>query len=162
MLIGVLALLWLAVLTPPLLRARAHHRTSGDLTDYYTSLSRLGRHQRRGRPVVLAGGAPMTAARTASPRMRAAQRRATMRRRRVFTTLVSAVGATFVLGALSSSRIMWLLCGMCLAALLAYTALVAHFQRAAQMPVVPLATVSYLRVPTAPRRELAYRRTVNS
>jgi hypothetical protein len=166
-LIGVLAVLWLLVLAPPLLRARAAHRHSGDLSDYCRSLSKLGRHQRR---TATAFAAP-TAAVALSPRARAARRRAALRRRRVFAWLGGSLGATFVLAALSSSRSMWLLCGVCLAALLSYTALVAHFQRRDTQPVMPLArpvrlsNVAYLRVPVAPAdptRQLALRRTVNS
>jgi hypothetical protein len=166
-LIGVLAVLWLLVLAPPLLRARAAHRHSNDLSDYCRSLSKLGRHQRRSGA---AFGTPSAAA-TVSPRVRAARRRAAERRRRVFTWLGGSLAATFVLAALSSSRPLWLLCGACLAALLSYTALVAHFQRRATQPIVPLgqvarlSNVAYLRVPAAtanPSRQLALRRTANS
>ncbi len=165
MLIGVLALLWLAVLAPPLLRARSTHRRNGDLSDYYTSLSKLGRHQRARTDLnshALMGIAPAAAV---PARVRAARRRAAQRRRQVFTVLTGALGVTFVLAALSSSRPMWLACGVSLAALLAYTALVAHFQRIAAMPPLPLPNVSYLpaRVPArVPPRELVLRRTANS
>ena len=159
-LIGVLAVLWLAVLAPPLLRARATHRRSGDLSDYCMSLSKLGRHPRRATTAV-PGVMPA--------RARAAHRRAAQRRRRVFSWLGGAVGSTFVLAALSSSRPMWLLCGVCLAALLAYVALVAHFQRRPTLPIapsLPLTNVAYLRLPAVtsrvPARQLALRRTVNS
>jgi hypothetical protein len=155
-LIGVLAVLWVVVLAPPLLRARAAHRHSGDLSDYCRSLSKLGRNQRRV-AVAAMGVRP--------PHVRAARRRAAERRRRAFTWLGSTFAATFVLAALSSARPLWLLCGLSLAALLAYTALVAHFQRVTRPLVgaVQLRNVAYLPVPSrAPARQLALRRTVNS
>lgn len=160
-----LAVLWAAAVLPPILRARSQHRSRDDLSEYCRSLSKLGGPNRR------AGVA-------ASPYARAARRRAAQRRRRTFAWLSGATAASFLFAIASGSRRAWLVSGFVFAALLAYTALVAHFQRGAvagrtlarpaHVPPAHLANVAYLparvpaRVAAGVPAPIALRRSVGS
>jgi hypothetical protein len=156
-----LAVLWAAAVAPPILRARSQHRSRDDLSEYCRSLSKLGGPMRR-------TGAP------SSPYARAARRRAAQRRRRTFAWLAGATGASLLFALASGSRRAWLVSGFVFAALLAYTALVAHFQRGAAIgrqlrrpayvPPAPAANVAYLpaRVPQRVAAPMALRRSVGS
>lgn len=128
MLLGVLALIWLAVLTPPLLRARAAHRAQPGFSDFYASLSSIGGH----------GGA----ARVRRPSA-AARRRTAERRRRVFTTLGTTTAVCFVGAAFSGSGTMWLLFTLALVALGAYVGMLVAIARSAVRPTT-IGTVHYL------------------
>ena len=155
-----LAVLWAAAVAPPILRARSQQRSRNDLSDYCQSLSKLGGSTRS------AGGG--------SPRARAARRRAAQRRRRTFVWLGAATFGSLLVAVATGTRNAWLASGFVFAALLAYTVLVAHFQRAigagrqlrrpVHLPPARLANVAYLpaRVPSRVPAETALRRSVGS
>jgi hypothetical protein len=114
----VLALIWAAVLVPPMLRGRVDARPDASVNHFRRHLHVL---QRTGPTAVRAANtlripsfAPPTpapsyrVARTYSPE--AARRARTLRRRRdVLFTLLAAMGATLVLGFLPSLRMLWAL-----------------------------------------------------
>lgn len=155
-----LAVLWAAAVAPPILRARSQHRNRNDLSEYCRSLSRLGGPARSGS--------------AASPRARAARRRAAQRRRRAFTWLAVATFGSLLVAVATGTRNAWLVSGFVFAALLAYTVLVAHFQRGAStgrqlrrpvpMPSARLGNVAYLPARVANRvpAPIALRRSVGS
>ena len=120
--------LWLAVLTPPLLRARATHRAQPGFSDFYASLSSIGGVNGE--------------ARVKRPSA-AARRRTAERRRRVFSTLGTTTAVCFVGAAFSDSGSMWLLFALSLVALLAYVGLLVALARSAVRPA-PIGTVHYL------------------
>lgn len=120
MILVVLALIWAAVLVPPMLRGRVDARPDASVNHFRRHLHVL---QRTGPTAVRAANtlripsfaAPTPApapsyrvARTYSPE--AARRARTLRRRRdVLFTLLAAMGATLVLGFLPSLRMLWAL-----------------------------------------------------
>ncbi len=152
MLLGALALLWGAILTPPLLRARAANRGPVDFSDFYTSLSQLG--GRRGPR----GALPADPG--ARRRAVLCRRRTAERRRRVLVTLGGAVGVTFLAASFGSGIGPWLLFAASVALLGGYVALLAYMQRSAGSHGRP----NNLRYLPAPRLapEFVLRRTVNS
>jgi hypothetical protein len=135
LLLGALVVLWAAILTPPLLRARAANRAPVDFNDFYSSLSQV------------AGRRGSRAALPADPhaRRRAAQmhRRTAERRRRVLATLGGAVGITFLAASFGSGIGPWMLFGASVMLLLGYVALLVYMRRAAR----PAADLRYLRTP---------------
>ena len=134
LLLGVLAVVWLAVLTPPLLRSRAAHRQQPAFSDFYASLSSIGGH----------GGAVRVQRPSARVRRRTAERR-----RRVFTTLGTTTAVSFVGAAFSGSGSMWTLFVLSLLALGAYVGLLVAIARNAVGPV-QVGTVHYLPTCTGP------------
>ena len=134
LLLGALAVLWAAILTPPLLRARAANRGPVDFSDFYSSLSQVaGRHSVRG---VLPSD---PGARRRAIMMR---RRTAERRRRVLVTLASAVGITFLAASFGSGVGPWMLFGVSVLLFLGYVALLALLRRSVR-PV----DLRYLRAP---------------
>jgi hypothetical protein len=150
LLLGALAVLWAAILTPPLLRARAANRGPVDFNDFYSSLSRVaGRHGARG---VLPSD---PAARRRVIQMR---RRTAERRRRVLVTLAAAVGITFLAASFGSGVGPWMLFGLSTLLLAGYVGLLVMMRRSNALRPAP---VQYLRTPVlAP--EFAMRRTIGS
>jgi hypothetical protein len=145
LLLGALAVLWGAILTPPLLRARAANRGPVDFSDFYSSLSRVaGRNGMRG----------MLPADPAARRQVLLMRRRTAeRRRRVLITLAAAVGITFLAASFGSGIGPWMLFGGATLLLLGYLALLVLLRRTSR----PVA-VHYARTPMlAP--ELVLRRS---
>ncbi len=118
MVLVVLALIWAAVLVPPLLRARAEARPADSISHFRRHLRVL---QRTSPTAVGAANTlriPNFAPPTPPPSYRltrnyspaAARRARTLKRRRdVLFTLLAAMGATLVLGLLPSLRMLWAL-----------------------------------------------------
>lgn len=115
MVLLVLAVIWAAVLVPPLLRARAEGRPADSIGNFRRQLhvlqrtgpgvfppaNTLGASMGPYRPV-----APGLAIRSASPE--AARRARTLKRRRdVLFGLLGAMGGTLLLGLLPSLRVLW-------------------------------------------------------
>lgn len=116
MILVVLALIWAAVLVPPMLRARAEARPADSISHFRRHLHVL---QRTGPTAVrpantlrIPNFVPPTPApsyrmtRSYSPQ--AARRARTLKRRRdILVTLLVAMGATLVLGILPPLRMLW-------------------------------------------------------
>ncbi len=151
LLLGALAVLWAAILAPPLLRARAANRGPVDFNDFYSSLSRVaGRNGARG---VLPAD-PIARRRVLLMRKRTAERR-----RRVLATLGAAVGITFLAASFGSGVGPWMLFGLSTLLLLGYVGLLVALRRSNAARVLP-ADMRYLRTPVlAP--EFVMRRTAN-
>jgi hypothetical protein len=150
LLLGALAVLWGAILTPPLLRARAANRGPVDFSDFYSSLSQIG--GRRGARGVLPND-PMARRRALLMRRRTAERR-----RRVLATLGCAVGLTFLAASFGSGVGPWMLFGASVLLLAAYVGLLVVMRRSSTVRPV---NVRYMRTPMmAP--EFVLRRTASS
>ena len=158
MLIGVLGLVWLAVLGPPLLRSRSAHRRDNDFSAFYSSLSQLRPQHAAGYSASRTGG-PVRSPESA----RHARQRTAARRRRVYGTLFGVMAATFVLGSLGSSRPMWMLFSLATVLLVAYTAILVKMEHTglAVVTTIEPANIAFLPVRVA-APEFALRRTVNS
>ena len=144
-----LCLIWIAVLTPAVLRARAAHRQQPDFNDFYSSLSQL------------ASPNGMCRSHGADPRERQRQqgirRRTAERRRRVFNALGGTAMFTFTAAALGNSGLLWAVFGIVVFALVAYVAMlvtIAQNNRSRNL------NVSYLSGP--PVVQFATQRAVNS
>ena len=149
LLLGALAVLWAAILTPPLLRARAANRGPVDFNDFYSSLSRVaGRHGALG---VLPNDP------AARRRVLLMRRRTAERRRRVLGTIAIAVGITFLAASFGGGIGAWVLFGLSTLMLIGYIALLAMLRRSS---AVRSGDLRYLRTPVlAP--ELVLRRSAN-
>lgn len=116
MILVVLALIWAAVLVPPMLRARAEARPADSISHFRRHLHVL---QRTGPTAVRPANTlriPNFMPPTPAPSYRmsrnyspeAARRARTLKRRRdVLFTLLGAMGVTLVLGLLPSLRMLW-------------------------------------------------------
>ncbi len=174
MVLVVLAVLWAVVLVPPLLRARAEHVSRDSIRDFSFKIGALGRANAPYRPAMLGSyrppeprvgqGVGLVAAVPVAPfAFDAAGEHSARRRRQVFATLALSCAVTFML-AMSGSGGGWVVFGVCVALLLAYSAAVAYFR---QLSLERIAKVRYLPTiapmpPVRPATQLAYRRTVNS
>ncbi len=144
-----LCLIWIAVLTPAVLRARAAHRQQPDFNDFYSSLSQLAHPNSSSR------------SNTSDPRERqrlqGIRRRTAERRRRVFNALGGAALFSFVAAALGNSAMLWAAFAIIALALVTYVAmlvLIAQNSRPRNL------NVSYLSGP--PVAQFATQRAVNS
>jgi len=173
----VLAVFWVVVLVPPLLRARAEHVSRDSIRDFSFKIGALGHANAPYRPAPFRtnrsrAAAPLPvnvrpAARPASAYgpSAAASERSALRRRQVFSVLGISAVVTLML-AISRTPGAWLMFAVATGLLVAYVGLVAYMRpsSSARVPIDRLAQVRYL--PPAreqqPAPQLAYRRTVNS
>ena len=174
----VLAVFWVVVLVPPLLRARAEHVSRDSIRDFSFKIGALGHANAPYRPAPFRSKATRVAAAPLPLNVRpvglpavsyapssAAAERSALRRRQVFSVLGITSVVTLML-AISSTPGAWMMFAVATGLLVAYVGLVAYFRpgSAARIPLERLAQVRYLpparEQPPAP--QLAYRRTVNS
>ena len=141
---------WIAILTPPLLRARAANRQQPDFSDFYQSLSQLGRHNN----AHALSDDPQSRRRQALTRRRTAERR-----RRVFNSLAGTSGFALVAAMLGTSTSLWVIFGLCFALLVGYVAVLVFVARQAR-PLPTVGRVQYLGAPLVP--DFALHRSVNS
>ena len=147
--LAVLGLVWIAVLTPALLRARAAHRHQPDFNAFYSSLSQLGNPSSSFR------------AHSTDPvdrrRMQLARRRTAERRRRVFNTLGGAALFSFAAAVLGNSATLWGVFGFAALLLGAYIGLLVMIARSVRPRT---AQIAYLTAPITP--QFVAQRAVNS
>jgi hypothetical protein len=157
----ILAVLWAAVLIPPLFKARTERRSGDSIGDFSYKLGVIGRTgghtQSRPAPPLpmsLAGttGAPRPRNGAVPGRMTAAQRR----RRDVLVGLLGAVAVTFVAAVFTGSSPMWVLQLAVDALLVTYVVMLVRMRTLATEQQVK---VRYLPQPTP---QLALRRTASS
>ena len=133
MLLVVIAVLWIAFLAPILMRARIANRQQPDFSDFYASLSQLGRQ-------------PTSYGTSDDPRIRRrqalARKRTAERRRRVFNTLGGSATFLLVAAMLGNSSMLWALFGVAMLLLVAYVGLLVAIARAAR-PIQNLGAVQY-------------------
>lgn len=149
LLLAVLGLIWIAVLTPAVLRARSAHRQHPDFSDFYSSLSRIGQPSH------------LYQTHTDDPRERRrlqlTRRRTAERRRRVFNTLGGATLFAWVAAALGNSGTLWVCFAVGAVLLVAYVGLLISIARNARPRSL---NVVYMGVPMTP--QFATQRVVNS
>jgi hypothetical protein len=157
----ILAVLWAAVLVPPLFKARTERRHGDSIGDFTYKLGVIGRtggftptRPALPMPVPLgaAPGAPRTAIGPQVPVMTPAQRR----RRDVLIGLLGAVTVTLLLAVLTRSTAVWALQLLADALLVTYVVLLVRMRTLAAERKVK---VRYLPNPTP---QLALRRTASS
>ena len=150
LIVVVLAIAWIAALTPPLLRGWAANRQQPDFNDFYSSLSSLGRQSN-------------SRALADDPRLRRrqqlARRRTAERRRRVFNTLGGTTVFSFVAAVLGSASVLWGLFTLCALLFATYLALLATMARNAR-PMSAAGRMPYLANPIVP--EFVLQRSANS
>jgi Flp pilus assembly protein TadB len=97
----VLAVLWIAVLVPPILRARGQQSRSDSVGDFHHKLSSLGHaNGHRARPSRVSSTRPIFVPRGAGPATMSATQK---RRRDVLFVLLAVVAATFLLAVVTRS-----------------------------------------------------------
>jgi hypothetical protein len=157
----ILAVLWAAVLIPPLFKARTERRHGDSIGDFTHKLGVIGRTggftARRAappNPMSIAGttGAPRPRIGVAPTGMTAAQRR----RRDVLVGLLAAVAVTVVAALVTGSTMMWVVQFGVDALLVTYVVLLVRMRSLATEQRVK---VRYLPQPTP---QLALRRTASS
>jgi hypothetical protein len=106
----ILAVIWAAVLIPPLLGARAEGRPADSIGDFRRQLSVLRRAAPIGTPppapLAAYGAVPFVAGPHTQARQDAARRRTVKRRRDVFYALVASMAGTLVLGMVPGLRVL--------------------------------------------------------
>ncbi|MGZ8762833.1 MAG: hypothetical protein ACXW2Y_05860 [Acidimicrobiia bacterium] len=157
----ILAVLWAAVLIPPLFKARTERRRGDSIGDFTHKLDVIGRTggYTAARPappaqmsIVGTTGAPRARVGAAPAGMTTAQRR----RRDVLVGLLGAVAVTFVAALLTGSTMMWIVQFAMDALLVTYVVLLVRMRTLAMEQRVK---VRYLPQPTP---QLALRRTASS
>jgi hypothetical protein len=107
----ILAVIWAAVLIPPLMGARAEGRPADSIGDFRRQLHVLRRAAPVGVPaahtLAAYGATPFVAGPRTQSRHDAARRRTVKRRRDVFYALVSSMAGTLVLGLVPGMRVLW-------------------------------------------------------
>ena len=141
MVLLILAVIWAAVLIPPMLRGRAERRPADSITNFHQQLAVLRRAGPRGNRAsnwsparggtphrhvsFVDSGAPRPPVHPAfmGARSAVARRNARRRRRDVLMALLVAAGSTFVLGAIPGLRFLWVVHAAADALLIGYVAL---------------------------------------
>lgn len=133
MVLLILAVIWAAVLIPPMLGARAEGRPADSIGDFRRQLSVLRRTApgSSGHPVSAYGSVPFVAAPATRSRHEAARRRTIKRRRDVFYALLTSMAGTLLLGMLPSFRPLLGLNLLLDALFVAYVALLVRMRNAA-------------------------------
>ena len=126
MVLLILAVIWAAVLIPPMLRGRAERRPADSITNFHQQLAVLRRagprsNRSSGWPPPRAGvsqrhvslvdpnvGRPTIHPAFSGARSAVARRNARRRRRDILMALLVAAGTTLVLGAIPALRMLWL------------------------------------------------------
>ena len=162
MVLLILAVIWAAVLIPPLLAGRAEGRPADSIGDFRRQLSVLRRAAPIGAPTApLApyGTVPFVAAPRTQSRNEAARRRTVKRRRDVFYALLTSMGGTLVLSFVPGMRVLFGLHLVLDALFVGYVALLLRMrnqaaEREMKVHFLPHATA-------APEPAFALRRSAN-
>jgi hypothetical protein len=159
----ILAVIWAAVLIPPLMGARAEARPADSIGDFRRQLKVL----RRAAPISMAPAhtmnvsnvVPFTPVQPATLRESSRRRRTLKRRRDVFYALLSAMAGTLVLGMVPGMRAMW---GLHLLLDVAFAGYVAMLVRMRNETAERDMKVRFLpQTPPAAESMLALRRSAN-
>lgn len=172
----VLAVLWAAVLVPPLMRARSEHVSRDSIRDFSFKIGALGHANAPYRPAAFRSSRPRPAARgpvatsaasqgfasgpAGLPAGSDASERSSHRRRQVWASLGLANVVTFML-ATSGMRGAWISFGLVVALSALYGVAVVWFRQGSLEPLAPVRYLPTIQAPQ-PVTQLAYRRTVNS
>ena len=144
----ILAILWIAVLVPPILRARGQQNRSDSVGDFHHRLTTLGRANgsHRDRPVRTSSQRPIFAPTGVGPaQMSGAQKR----RRDVLFVLLGGVAATLFLAVLTRSPVFFALQLLADVALGGYVYLLIQYKhRAQEQRTKPMFVGSAYREPT--------------
>ena len=163
MVLLILAVIWAAVLIPPLLGARAEGRPADSIGDFRRQLSVLRRAAPIGTPptnqLASYGAVPFVPGPHTQARQDAARRRTVKRRRDVFYALVTSMAGTLVLGMVPGLRVLLGLHLVLDALFVAYVALLVRMrnqaaEREMKVRFLPQAT-------HAPEPAFALRRSAN-
>ena len=163
MVLLILAVIWAAVLIPPLLGARAEGRPADSIGDFRRQLSVLRRAAPVGTPpanqLAAYGAVPFVPGPHTQSRQDAARRRTVKRRRDVFYALVTSMAGTLVLGMVPGFRVLLGLHLVLDALFVAYVALLVRMrnqaaEREMKVRFLPQAT-------HAPEPAFALRRSAN-
>lgn len=168
MVLLILAVIWAAVLVPPMVRARTEGRPADSIGDFRRRLTVL---ERTG-PTLLAPAHRLGSPRRVEPfsgpvSFRAStadlRRARTLKRRRdVLVGLLVCMGGTLVLGAIPALRVMWAFHVVLDVAFVAYVALLVRMRNAAAERSMKLRVISGGAVRgMAGEPQLAFQRSVN-
>jgi hypothetical protein len=159
----ILAVIWAAVLIPPLLGARAEGRPADSIGDFRRQLSVLRRAAPVGMPpaqsLAAYGTVPFVPAPRTQSRHDAVRRRTVKRRRDVFYALVASMGGTLVLGLMPGLRVMLGLHVILDALFVAYVALLVRMRNAAAEREMKVRFLPH--TASAPEPAFALRRSAN-
>ena len=161
MVLLILAVIWAAVLIPPLLAGRAEGRPADSIGDFRRQLSVLRRAAPVGAPTApLApyGTVPFVAAPRTQSRNEAARRRTVKRRRDVFYALLTSMGGTLAIGLMPGMRVLLGLNLVLDALFVGYVALLLRMRNVAAEREMK---VHFLPHATAPEPAFALRRSAN-
>lgn len=164
MVLLILAVIWAAVLIPPLLGARAEGRPADSIGDFRRQLSVLRRAAPIGTvapPQQLAayGTVPFVPGPHTQSRQDAARRRTVKRRRDVFYALVTSMAGTLVLGMVPGLRVLWGLHLVLDALFVAYVALLVRMRNQAAEREMKVRFLPH--AAPAPEPAFALRRSAN-
>jgi hypothetical protein len=158
----ILAVIWAAVLIPPMLGARAEGRPADSIGDFRRQLSVLRRAAPVGTPtsnLAAYGTVPFVAAPRTQSRHEAARRRTVKRRRDVFYALVTSMGGTLLLGLVPGMHVLLGLHLILDALFVAYVALLLRMRNAAAEREMKVRFLPH--AGPAPEPMLALRRSAN-
>lgn len=126
-----LAVIWAAVLIPPMVRARAESRPAGSITDFRRQLRVLARttpYASAAAPLV----APMYAASSVHRPVAARRRASSVKRRRdILVGLLVAMAGSLLFGVLPPLRVLWLVHVVLDVLFVAYVALLVYMRNLA-------------------------------
>jgi hypothetical protein len=159
----ILAVIWAAVLIPPLLGARAEGRPADSIGDFRRQLSVLRRAAPIGTPpahtLAAYGNMPFVAGPHTQSRQDAARRRTVKRRRDVFYALVTSMGGTLALGMIPGMRVLLGLHLVLDALFVAYVALLVRMRNQAAEREMKVRFLPH--AAAAPEPAFAMRRSAN-
>ncbi len=128
-----LAVIWAAVLIPPMVRARAESRPSGSITDFRRQLRVLARTTPYAASSVAPSGqlyaAPVAAVRRSAPPRRRTS--SVKRRRDILVGLLVAMAGSLLFGVLPPLRVLWLVHVALDVLFVAYVALLVYMRNLA-------------------------------
>ena len=163
MVLLILAVIWAAVLIPPLLGARAEGRPADSIGDFRRQLSVLRRAAPIGTPpantLAAYGNVPFVAGPQTQARQDAARRRTVKRRRDVFYALVTSMAGTLVLGMVPGLRVLLGLNLVLDALFVAYVALLVRMRNQAAEREMKVRFLPH--TAPAPEPAFALRRSAN-
>ncbi|MEY2569093.1 MAG: hypothetical protein QOE35_3622 [Actinomycetota bacterium] len=163
MVLLILAVIWAAVLIPPMLGARAEGRPADSIGDFRRQLSVLRRAAPVGTPtgptLAAYGTVPFVAAPRTQSRHEAARRRTVKRRRDVFYALVTSMAGTLVLGLVPGMHVLLGLHVILDALFVAYVALLVRMRNAAAEREMKVRFLPH--AASAPEPVFALRRSAN-